>query len=109
MENKKEKIPKRGSLALCGLGCLGIITESTPQVVEYKDGNKGIAWVGIHLTDKISKIGKPWSSRNPRLLADIEDVEKVLQFVKYILDDAVAEQAQMRAVLKNHGLLSQMT
>jgi hypothetical protein len=64
---------RKGSLAICSLGCLGLITEDSPREVVYKDGNKGVAWVGIHLTDKIAPIGSPWSSRNPKIVGHIEE------------------------------------
>ena len=57
----------KGSLAVCSLGCLGLITEDEKKEVTYPDGTKGMAYVGIHLTDKIAPIGSPWSSRNPRI------------------------------------------
>jgi len=64
--------PKKGALAYCSLNCLGLITEDEPQEVTYPDGNKGIAYVGIHLTGQIAEIGSPWSSRTPRVVGYIE-------------------------------------
>jgi hypothetical protein len=60
--------PHKGSLAVCGIGTLGLITVDTPSEVTYQDGNKGLAWTGIHLTNKITEVGSPWSSRNPLVL-----------------------------------------
>jgi len=57
--------PKKGSIAICGIGTLGVITKDGLQDVEYSDGNKGKAYVGIHLTEKVTQAGKGWSSRNP--------------------------------------------
>lgn len=34
----------------------------------------GIAYVGIHLTDKIAPIGSPWSSRTPKVICKLEDL-----------------------------------
>lgn len=60
---------KRGALAYCSLGYLGIITSHTPQIVVYPDGTEGTAWVGIQLTDGPNhNIGDYWCSRNPRVL-----------------------------------------
>ena len=66
--------PRKGSLALCGLKCLGLITEDKPQEITYQDGNTGKAYVGIHLTDKVTEIGKPWSSRTPVVIGHINDL-----------------------------------
>jgi hypothetical protein len=65
---------KKGTLALCSRGALGLITHDEPQRVTYPDGSKGFAYIGIHLTDKISPIGSPWSSRTPRPVAILETV-----------------------------------
>ena len=70
MENKK---PRKGSLAICGLGALGVITEDEPREVTYRDGNKGMTFVGIQLTDKLAPIGSPWSSRNPKVVGHVDD------------------------------------
>lgn len=67
---------KKGTLAICGIGCLGLITEDEPKEITYPDGNKGTAYVGIHLTDKVSKVGSPWSSRNPKVVGHINDFTK---------------------------------
>jgi len=63
--------PERGSLAICSLGCLGLITADEPQEITYPDGNKGVAYVGIHLSDKVAPVGSPWSSRNPRVIGKL--------------------------------------
>ena len=72
-------IPKAGAIARCSRGAVGMILYDNPQDVTYPDGNKGKAWVGIHLTDVIAPIGSPWSSRNPRVL-----VESILLLIKGI-------------------------
>ena len=64
--------PKRGALAFCSLGSMGIITSNKPEEVVYLDGTKGIAWVGMHLTDKIAPIGSSWSARNPVVIAYLQ-------------------------------------
>lgn len=84
----------KGKLAFCSLGCLGLITEDKQKRVIYKvcdncrDGRgyctceTGMAYVGIHLTDKIVPIGSPWSSRTPRIIGQIRmdtcDANRVL-------------------------------
>ena len=68
--------PRKGSLAICGIDCLGLITMDEPKTVVYDDGNSGSAYVGIHLTDKISEIGSPWSSRNPIVVGHVDDLTK---------------------------------
>lgn len=84
----KELKPKRGAIALCSLGRLGLITCDEPQEVTYNDGNIGISWVGIQLTDgevqgvggdkgKTIKqvIGQTWMSRNPKVIGYIQDIK----------------------------------
>lgn len=73
--------PKVGDIALCGAGYVGVITHEEPQEVTYPDGNKATAWIGVHLGP--SKVGRPWSSRNPAILGRPEDIgdDTILQFV----------------------------
>lgn len=61
--------PRKGALAFCSLGTLGLITSPEPHEVTYPNGTKGTSWTGIHLTDKICAIGEPWSSRSPIVVA----------------------------------------
>lgn len=78
---------------MCSHGALGLITESELQLVVYKQcancalqglsGSLGVhgdaacfcetveAYVGIHLTDKIAKIGSRWCSRNPMIVGKL--------------------------------------
>lgn len=81
---------KIGTVAVCSLGCLGLITKDEPQSVTYRicdyckgsvsgadldDGctcESGTAYVGIHLSSRIAPIGSPWSSRNPRVIGHID-------------------------------------
>lgn len=78
--------PRRGAIAYCSLGRLGLILCDEPQEITYHDGNKGVAWVGIQLTEgdvngvggdvgKVfhQKIGDPWSTRHPNVVGYIED------------------------------------
>jgi len=70
------KVCKKGSIAYCGYGCIGLIMEDEPQEVTYSDGTKGVAYVGIHITDnKYAKFGDPWSSRNPRVICQAGDLD----------------------------------
>jgi hypothetical protein len=52
---------------------LGLITSYTPEEVTYRDGNKGMAWTGIHLTNKVGKLGAPWSSKSPRVVGRMKE------------------------------------
>lgn len=61
-----ESTPKRGDVALCSAGRVGLIECDEPIEIEYPDGNKGAAWIGMHLTPRY---GARWSSRNPRVIA----------------------------------------
>lgn len=65
---------ERGTLALCGLGTLGLITSDSPEMIKYPDGNEGMAWLGIHLTDAIAPVGSPWSSRDPVEIIHVSDL-----------------------------------
>ena len=65
---------KSGVIAICSRGSLGLITKDEPQPVTYPDGTKGEAWVGIHLTSKISPAGSGWSSRTPKYVGTLEEV-----------------------------------
>lgn len=60
--------PTSGDIALCGLNALGLITGSEPQELTYQDGTKGMAYVGIHLTDDVRPSGSFWCSRNPKVI-----------------------------------------
>lgn len=84
--------PKKGTLAFCSKGCLGLITQDNPIEVIYGGACagcanaqlgdltinctcvRGLAYVGIHLTDKIAPIGSPWSSRIPHVVGEIRRV-----------------------------------
>lgn len=69
---KDNLMPRRGAIAYCSAGKLGLITCDEPLEVTYHDGNKGVAWIGIQLTKGI--IGDPWSSRTPKVVGYIEDL-----------------------------------
>jgi hypothetical protein len=80
--------PRRLAIAYCSLGMLGLILSEKPEEVTYGDGNKGVAWLGIqlrHLTlpgamthdgqDKILKPGDKWSSRTPRVIGYLDQMD----------------------------------
>lgn len=91
--------PRKGSLAYCSMNKLGLITSDGPVEVEYSDGNKGMAWVGIQLTDADEEthreyakrfnnsddnhpanfVGGPWSSRTPRVVGHIDDIIEYIE------------------------------
>ena len=73
--------PRRGAIARCSLGTLGLITSDGPVPVKYSDGSTGMAWVGSHLTDDLQSTGKTWSSRHPRVIRYIEDVPELLEAI----------------------------
>lgn len=62
--------PKKGMIAKCSNGKLGLITSDEPKPVTYSDGNTAYAYVGIHLT---GDIGSEWSSRNPIIVGNIDN------------------------------------
>lgn len=71
--------PEFASIAICGIGCRGIITCRDPQPVKYADGNAGEAWTGLHLDDhplRGIKAGDPWSSRNPKVIGSARDIKE---------------------------------
>ena len=73
MEKIKTANIEKGTSALCSKGALGMITEEEPKNIVYQDGTKALAYVGIHLTDKIADIGDPWSSREPRIMGHLNN------------------------------------
>ena len=73
--------PKRGDLAICGSGTLGIISSSRRKTIIYPDGNKAKAWYGV-----TTQTGKPWSSRNPIILGNFLEILKtrIPNGIKYV-------------------------
>ena len=65
-------MPKRGDLALCSKGHLGMITSDYKHNVSYGDGTFGIAYIGVYLEKGCE--GQPWSSRNPTIIGHISSV-----------------------------------
>ncbi len=60
-------MPKRGDIAVCSLGHVGIITEASAKSVTYPDGTNGTAFIGLKVWP-LEEFGRPWSSRNPKVL-----------------------------------------
>src|SRR5687767_11863070 len=71
--------PRRGSLAYCSVGLLGLITSDRAELIEYPDGNKAYAWTGIQLTSSREAIGTSWSSRTPRVVGHIDDLTREIR------------------------------
>jgi len=69
----------RGDIGICSLNCLGLILDSTPKTIIYKNGERGTAYTGIHLTNKVVSAGSSWSSRNPRIVGHVNDVDEFLK------------------------------
>lgn len=65
---------KKGDIALCGIGTIGLITDDEPKEITFNDGNTVKTYVGIHLTNKVCKIGDRWTSRNPVVIGNIYDL-----------------------------------
>ena len=61
-----------GTIAVCGMGRLGLVMEDEPRLVKYPDGNSGVAYVGISLEK--DSFGRPWSSRNPKVVCQLCDL-----------------------------------
>lgn len=87
----KKRKPKIGDIAICSVGCLGLITSDKPVEVTYNDGNKGFAYTGIQLCchtfkgkgkDANKKFsvypGDPWSSRKPKVVGSILEFTDVI-------------------------------
>lgn len=75
-------MPKKGDIGICGEGCLGLIMHDDAQEVIYSDGNRGIAYVGVHLTNKIIPVGAEWSSRSPTVVGHVDDIETFMKYLR---------------------------
>ena len=80
--------PKQYDFAFCSNGMLGLIITEEPIEVTYEDGTKDMAWAGIHLGER--REGLNWSSRNPRVLFNRDDIEEIARF--YELNEQPADQ-----------------
>jgi len=78
--------PKKGAIAICSRGCLGLITKDKPKKITYKDGNHGVAYIGIHIEEgEKTTIGSPWSSRSPRVICHVEDLHLSGKFDEFLV------------------------
>ena len=70
-------LPRKGAIAFCSIGKLGLITSDGPHEITYSDGNKGLSWTGIQLTNKHpdTPVGSPWASRTPHVVGYIDDIQ----------------------------------
>jgi hypothetical protein len=66
----------KGAIAYCSRGEKGFILEDYPKLLTYPDGSTGHAWVGVHLGP--DKIGRPWSSRSPRVLRKLTGISSTM-------------------------------
>lgn len=80
--------PKRGAIALCSMGSLGLILSDKPEKITYDDGKTAEAWTGVYLTGRTIdwKFGpkkgetqeipalSPWSSTRPRVICYVKDL-----------------------------------
>jgi hypothetical protein len=67
-------MPKKGDIALCSLGTLGMITADEKEEVSYPDGGSAMAWTGVHLErheEYDIAPGDPWSSRDPKVVGSM--------------------------------------
>jgi hypothetical protein len=85
--------PRRGALAFCSLGLLGLITCDKPQEITYQDGTTALAWIGLQLSDRLYTIGRDtkeprlrrarmggeWSSRSPTVVGYIDNLDDFLR------------------------------
>lgn len=70
-------VPRKGAIAVCGAGHLGVITSDSKETVRYPDGETSTAWPGIHLAK--DKLGSRWSSREPRIIGHVDDLPEILE------------------------------
>ena len=74
--------PKRGDIAICGIGTLGLVLEDGMQDITYDNGQRGKAYIGVHLTDKVCEVGGKWSSRDPVIVGHIDNIDTFIKHLK---------------------------
>lgn len=94
--------PRKGAIAYCSIGLLGVINSEEPKEITYEDGNTGVAWTGQQLTNAFSEnhpngphrktVGGPWSSRTPEVIGYV-DPDKVEALVESLKSPDEAEPA----------------
>ena len=73
--------PRRGALAYCMKGYLGLIVEDEPSVKRPDYGNRVIrVWRGVHIGRH--KVGRPWQTRAPVVVGYVQDVDLFLEQLK---------------------------
>ena len=74
----------KNAIAICGIGTIGLITEDYPQKITYPDGNQSMAYIGMHLTNKICPVGSPWASRKPIVIGylDYDNIDKLIELLQ---------------------------
>jgi hypothetical protein len=72
---KLSSTPEQGKVAVCSRGEIGLILSDRPVPVDYGNGQKGVAWTGLHLSP--DKLGQPWSSRNPVVISKEVALQKL--------------------------------
>lgn len=72
-------MPRRGDIAVCAHGYIGLITCETPDIVVHPGGGVGVElWKGIHLTTKGGRIiGALWQSRCPKVIGNVDDLASI--------------------------------
>lgn len=89
---------KKGDIAICGVGKVGMITDSEKQDVILRNGKLITTYVGVQLTNGMVdgvledvgqvfefEIGDSWSSKHPIVIGHIEDIVKDL-LIKHEMD-----------------------
>jgi len=97
-EYEKDHTPfslKKGSIAVCGAGGVGLITCDHPILIKHKgELFPQSTWIGIHILEQDIMIqgkethvtiGDPWSSRKPTVVAHIMDFMGDEEFLSKIL------------------------
>lgn len=78
----EELQPRKGAIAYCSVGRLGLILNDSPEEFEFFNGDKAVVWKGIQLTkglggknkDYPQEVGDFWCSTKPKVIGYIEDV-----------------------------------
>lgn len=73
--------PRKGSIAFCSAGRLGLITSEKPEPFRFFNGDEVITWKGIQLTDGLGgknkdypqKAGDFWCSQNPVVVGHVSE------------------------------------
>lgn len=68
-------MPKRGDVAVCRHGYIGLITCDQPETERAGNDVGAEIWVGVQLTTKNGRqVGGPWQSRQPTVLGTMAEV-----------------------------------